>query len=451
MQKFAKTLLSLGVALCVPALLSAQTMTSGRDTLRLSLDEAIQIALNDNHSILIADQEIVRVDYLKKETWYNLLPDLSASSQYTNNILKPVFFTDFAPGGKMTVGSTHAYNVGGQLTVPLFAMGIYKSIEISAIDMRLALEGARDTKINLIAQVKNAFYGILLAQESVEVLKQSQTNVSEMAANISHMYQEGLASEYDKIRTDVAARNILPMLTSAENACELAKLQLKVLLSIDLETPIKINGGFMAYENEIANYRPDGEYSLENNSQIKQLDITRERLERTVELIRTQRLPTVGGFASYSLQMQNNDFNFREPWANSLSMGLSISIPIFNKFSNKMKERQTMVGIRQLDLQRDMAGNNLRLAAQNSINEMLRAQLQITSNKEAVSQASKGYDIAKVRYQAEMGTVLELNDSEMALTQAQLNLKQSIYDYLRARNEYEKVLGTQAENIENTK
>ena len=449
MQRIAKTLLSLGMALCAPALLLAQN--GGRDTLRLNLDEAIQIALNDNHSMLIADQEIVRVDYLKKETWYNLLPSLSASGQYTNNILKPVFFTDFAPGGKMTVGSTHAYNVGGQLTVPLLALGIYKSIEISAIDMRLALESARDTKINLIAQVKNAFYGILLAQESVAVLKQSQTNVSEMAANIKHMYQEGLASEYDKIRSEVAARNILPMLTAAENACELAKLQLKVLLSLDLDLPVKIDGGFMAYESEIANYRPNGNYSLDNNSQMKQLDMNRERLERTYELIRTQRLPTVGGFASYSLQMQNDDFNFREPWANSLSVGLSISIPIFNKLSNKMKEQQVRVGVRQLDLQREMAGSNLRLAVQNSINEMLRAQLQITSNKEAVSQAQKGYEIARVRYQAEMGTVLELNDSEMALTQAQLNLKQSIYDYLKAQNDYEKVLGIQAENIENTK
>ena len=72
---------------------------------------------------------------------------------------------------------------------------------------------------------------------------------------------------------------------------------------------------------------------------------------------------------------------------------------------------------------------------------MNRAKIQLESDKEAVKQAMKGFEISKVRYNTGAGTVLELNDSEVALTRARLNLNQTIYNYIKARNEYEKVLG----------
>ena len=81
------------------------------------------------------------------------------------------------------------------------------------------------------------------------------------------------------------------------------------------------------------------------------------------------------------------------------------------------------------------------LAAKNSINEMKRAKEQLESDKEAVKQAQKGYEIAKVRYSTGAGTVLELNDTEVALTTSRLNLNQTLFNFLKARNEYEKIIG----------
>jgi outer membrane protein TolC len=108
-----------------------------------------------------------------------------------------------------------------------------------------------------------------------------------------------------------------------------------------------------------------------------------------------------------------------------------------------MKEKQTQVGIRQMEYQRDLMKESLSLSAQNSVNEMERAKTQLQSDKEAVSQAKKGYEIAKVRFQTGVGTVLELNDSEVSLTRSQLNLNQTLYDFLKAKNEFEKVLGVE--------
>ncbi|MFA6335674.1 MAG: TolC family protein [Bacteroidales bacterium] len=210
--------------------LSAQT--EPQDTLRLTIEQALEIALSDNLNIKIADAELERVDYLKQESWYSLLPSLNGSAQYTNNVYKQIFFSDFFPGGSMKVGSKHGYTLTGSLQVPLFSFGLYKNIQLSGLEIKAALESARTTKLDLIMQVKNNFYGIIMTKESLAVLEQSYKNAMESAGNIKNMYEKGLASEYDKIRSEVAARNIMPTLTQTRNGLELAKMQLKILETV---------------------------------------------------------------------------------------------------------------------------------------------------------------------------------------------------------------------------
>lgn len=416
------------------------------EQLVLTLETALQLALDQNLTVKIADQEINRVDWLKKENWYALLPAVNGGGQYTNNVLKPVFFSDFFPGGKMEVGSTHSYAITGTLQVPLLSIPLFKNIELSEIELKSALESLRNTKIELVAQVKNSFYGILMMEESLKVLEESYNNAKETANNIKNMFENGLASEYDMIRSDVSVRNITPSIAQAKSGLELAKMQLKVLLSLDLNTAIKLDGNINYYRDQMTASAPALHPLLEGNSSLRTLDIQLESLNKTFELIRSQRLPSLAGFANYQVQMQNNDFTFNETWSNSFAVGISLQIPIFNKLSISVKEKQTKIGIQQLQYQRELMESNLAISVRNSQNEMNRAKIQLESDMEAVKQATKGYDIAKVRYNTGAGTLLELNDTEMALTNSKLNLNQTIYDYVKAKTEYDKVLGKESLN-----
>jgi outer membrane protein TolC len=431
------------------AFLTVSTVVPAQDNgqpLVLTLERAVELALDQNLTVKIADEEIVRVDWLKKENWYTLLPSLSGNAQYTNNILKPVFFSDFFPGGKMEVGSTHSYAINGTMQVPLLSMPLFKNIRLSELELKSALEGARSARIELISQVKTSFYGILMMEESLRVLEESYLNARETANNIKKMYENGLASEYDMIRSDVSVRNLTPTIEQAKNGLELAKMQLKVLLSLDLGVDIEADGDISSYRDEMMAPVPELPALLEGNSNLRTLDIQLESLGKSYELIRSQRLPSLAGFANYQLQAQNNEFSLNQKWTNSFAVGLAIQIPIFNKFSISMKEKQTQSGIRQLTFQRELLENNLKIAAKNSLNEMQRARLQLESDTEAVRQAQKGYEIAKVRYNTGAGTLLELNDTEIALTNSRLNLNQTIYNYIKARTEYDKVLGKEKLN-----
>ena len=445
MRSMKRGMMSRAIFTLLAIAMSAGIATAQTGSLRLTLDEALRIAMDENLSVKIADEEIARVNWSRKESWYMLLPSATGNAQYTNNVLKPVFFSDFFPGGKMEVGSTHSYAVTGTVQVPLISMALFKSIQLSEIDMRAALESARSTKIDLIMQVKNSFYGILMLEESLDVLNQSYKNAKETADNIKNMYDNGLAAEYDMLRSDVAVRNILPMITQAENGLELSKMQLKVLLSLDIDTPIELIGDISSNRIYIENSLVSSNFELSDNSDIRSLDIQIEKMNKNFELIRSQRLPSLAGFANYQLQTQSQEFTFKTVWSNSFAVGLAIQIPIFNSFSTSMKEKQVKVGLNQLRYQRELLHSSLNLAVTNSLNEMTRNRMQMTSDEQAVKQAEKGYEIAKVRYSTGAGTLLELNDTEMALTNSKLNLNQTIYNYIKAKNEYEEVLGQ--ENI----
>ena len=122
------------------------------------------------------------------------------------------------------------------------------------------------------------------------------------------------------------------------------------------------------------------------------------------------------------------------------TFGLSLTIPLY-KASNFNKLKQTKIQIQQLALNRLNLERQLNMKISSYLDSMNASSEQVMSNKESVAQAEKGRQIASKRYDVGKGTILELNDSELALTQAQLVYNQSIYDFLVAKADLELVLG----------
>jgi outer membrane protein TolC len=141
----------------------------------------------------------------------------------------------------------------------------------------------------------------------------------------------------------------------------------------------------------------------------------------------------------------NNNFKVGDYKWNPYSMvGISLSVPIFSGGSKVQKINQTRTTITQLAMQRDDLRRNLQLAVRQSIDNMHTCVKRFDAARKGVDQAGRGYTIARKRYDIGAGTLLEMNDAELAMTQAKLNYNQAIYDYLVARSDLEKTLGKQA-------
>ena len=262
---------------------------------------------------------------------------------------------------------------------------------------------------------------------------------------VNAKYQQGAVSEFDKISAEVQMRSIKPNVISAANAVTLAKLQLKVLMGITADVDIKTDDNLTNYESMLfANQLKEEDMSLENNTTMKQFELNMKLLEKNVKSLKTNFMPTLSMSFSYQYQsLYNPNINFFDyTWSNSSSLMFNLSIPLY-RASNFTKVKSARIQMRQLDWNRIDTERKLNMQVVSYRNNMTASSEQVVSNKENVMQAEKAVQIAGKRYEVGKGTVLELNSSQVSLTQAQLTYNQSIYDYLVAKADLDQVLGKQ--------
>jgi len=408
-------------------------------SLTLTLDKALEIALSKNPTIKIAGKEIERLEYAKKEAWGNFFPTIDAVGQYERNIKKMVMSFQ---GQTVVIGSNNTFNAGITASVPLFNMSLYKMTQLSELNIELALENSRGSRINMKNEVEKAFYLMLLTQDLYAVMQKSMNNAQESYEDVKNKYEQGLVAEFDLIRTEVQVSNLQPNLIEAENSVELAKFQLKLLTGIPLDENIIAEGSLVDYESEYVNFNDLYNYALDQNVTLKQLELQNQLLNKQLELQKASYLPSVGLSYNYMFMSMSDDLKISDyNWHKTSTLGLSVRMPIFSGFTRKHKTAQIKSNIEALKLQRDYAATGLNVQVKNALTNMQKATEQLESNKTGIRAAEKAYSIAQVRYKSGMGILLELNDADTALRQAQLNYNQSIYNYMTAKSNYDLLLG----------
>ena len=423
--------------------LSAEAQESGGTTslgtMDLTLEKAIEIALAENPTIRVADKDIELKKIADTEAWQALLPTVDASMSLTDNVKVAEIVTGM---GKFKMGVDGTLNAVGALTLnlPLFAPAVYQNMKLTKEDILLAQEKARGSRLDLINQVTKAYYSALLAQDSYAVMQESYQTSKENFEVVNNKYKVGSVSEYDKISAEVQMRSMNSSVVSAQTGLNLALLQLKVLMGITTNVDIAINDSLSRYESSLI--LPPAEEVLNDNSSLRQLDYNMTLLERTRKLLKTNFMPTVafqisGQYQSYA----NNNWNiFGYSYSNSATVSFAINIPIFHA-DNWTKLKSNRVQIAQLEDTRLDTQRKLNMAAESYRQNMASTIAQVESNAEAVKQADKAVQISGKRYEVGRGTILELNQSETALTQAELTYVQSIYDYLTNKADLDYTLG----------
>lgn len=436
--------------LCVVAAImfgrvSAQNAGGSVATMELTLKEAINIALAENPTIKVAEKEIELKKVADKEAWQNLLPEASVNLSLQHTILAAELNLG---GNKFKMGKDGTNTAAGSATLnlPLFAPAVYQTMKLTKADIKLAQEKSRSSKLDLVNQVTKAYYQTLLAQDSYNVMEQSYKISKDNYDVVNAKFGQGRVSEYDKISAEVQMRSLNSSLVSAKVGLSNAKLQLKVLMGVTADVDLKINDKLENYENSLTLANIDGsESELQNNSALRQMDLSESLLERSLKIQRTNFMPTVAFQLTGQYQSLYNDtWNvFDYAWSPSASMSFVVSIPLF-KASNWTKMKTTKLQISQLQDNRLNTKRQLGMAVQAYKDNMASSIAQVNSNREAVSQADKAVTIASKRYEVGRGTILELNQSEVALTQAQLTYNQSIYDYLTNKADLDYTLGREA-------
>jgi outer membrane protein TolC len=435
----------------------------------LTLDQAIQIALSENIAVRVADKDIERAEYARKGTYASLFPQLDGSSSYSRTIKKQVMYMDFdmgsfgggggaddagaetkadggggkSSGGGIEVGRWNTYSAGVQASMPIVNAQLWKSLKISGQDVELAVEKARSSRLETVTQVKQAFYGVLLAKEALNVYNEVYENALDNFTQTEKKYNVDKASELEYQRAKSTVQNAIPNVYDAENAVVLGLWQLKAVMGIDLDEDIDVAGELMDYStNMFRDIFDNDDVSLERNSTLRQLAIQAEELANTVKMQQYASLPSLALSFSYSINAMANDFKFNTyNWSPYSAAGLSLSIPIFAGGRRSNAVKQTINQRDQLLLQSENTERQLRVAIRQYLNQMETAMKNFNAAEAGVETARKAYDIAAKSYNLGRSTITELNDAQLALTQALLAQSQAVYNFIVAKANLEQTLG----------
>ena len=431
--------------LFISTMLVAVAATAGaQNVLPLSLDQCIRIALSDNPTVKVDSMEIKRVDYARKLTLGQLYPQITANGQYTRNLAIQTIYMDAGDGETRAIkmGRDNTYAAGFQAQVPLVMPTLWRTIKLNDNQILQNLEKARATKLNLVNQVKNTYYALLLAQDSKRVIEASHATAQNHAAIYQKQFELGTASEYDVLRANVAVTNLEPSILEAENTIKQLELQLKLLMGMDVRQEIEPTETLEQYKSSMYGRYLATDTSLVKNTSLKTLDLQTDYLKKSVDVQKAAWIPTLPGTGNLmwnSMSMGNPFKNFQ--WTKSSAVGLTLSFPIFTGFQRINRIKQAQIQADEMRWQRENLERSLHVQVQSQMDNINKSIKQIESNEGGVRQAEKANDIMQKSFQIGAASFIQLRDTDDALLSARLSYFQAIYNYLVAESNLENVLG----------
>ncbi len=462
-------------------------------TLVLSLEDALKIALSENTSVKVADMEIQRQKYAQKGAYGALFPQINATGMYSYALQKQkVFFgsdddSQSSSGGGMSsmmsgmmepimyyiqqlyevtgtpfveyvapeqegpgtssdpieMGRRNQVQLSLSAAMPLVNAQLWESLRLTKDQVELTIEKARESRLNTVTSVKQAYYAVLMAKASYNVYNAVLENAAHNLKLTESRYNVQKASDMDLARAQSSFAAAIPNLYNAENAIQLGLWQLKAVMGIALDTPVDIEGQLNDYADSMFRDLTEGEESdLERNTQLRQLATQAEILAKQIRMQQFAYIPTLNLSLTYNYYTQSDKFNLSQwKWLPSSTMVFTLSIPIFSGGQRYHAIKQTRVQADELQLQRENTERQLRIGIRQNLNTMATAMKTYDAANEALKSAEKAYEIASKSYEVGKTTFTDLNNTELTLTQTRLQAAQAVYNFVVAKATLEQTLG----------
>ena len=428
----------------------------------LTLEASIQIARQINLSIQTTQERVKSAEAQVRSAQAGLLPNvaLNSSYRYAGVLPKSVLEASgaFGPpgaGGDMSpaiatdngseniieleFGAHHNFQADLSLNQPIFAWGRYYKSYQSA---KLSLEAARqklDAAYNqLVLDVSEAFYRVLLSLEFVKVSEQTVELVKKQLKIAQNLFEAGASTNFDVLRAEVLLANAQSNLIRAKNGARAAMDVYKNVLNIDLGESVELEGSL---ERPILEFELDRliQLGLEKRPELHQLAFNEGAAKKQVDVAKTRSRPALSFFTNYQLDHNERLLEMNRVW----NLGFALNFPIFDGLATRAAVKQAESGLKQTQLGKQQMTDAIELEVRSAYLNLLEARTLINVQRETVAQAQESVRIANLRYENGMITSVELTDAQLALSQAEVNRLQSLHDYAVGLARLEKAIGQQ--------
>jgi len=421
---------------------SAQTKT-------LSLHEALSLTLANNRELKVSNLDVDKSQQQIQVAKGQQLPVVGISGLVSHYFESPVFFgftnntsgNDKVPYGRF--GGRDQVSAALYIVQPVYNAGTQPGIEMAKLQDRENQLLVTGKQTDVAARLKQTYIHVMVLSERIKLQKESLARNQKALNDAKSLLAQGKALRVDTLRAYTSVKNLEPDLLKLSYAIEVGKQQLKTLMGIDTLQEIELSDSLIVpaadkllQEDEVYNE------AKQHRADLKVLDMQQQIAEQQIKLAAAGTKPLVSLNAQYLLQTQTSQFNYVDAYYPSTPfIGAQVTIPIFNGYSNKAKVKQAKIEKDQSTLRSKNAYEELKAEVKQVVANVNETSARIQTRANVKQTAQLSYDITQYRYAKGVASRLELTDAELALTTAQSNYLEAVYDYLSARIALDQTIG----------
>ena len=448
---------------------------SGDDPELFTLDRSIKYALEHSKVMMAAEERVKSAEAKLMKTRANLLPKISTNATYLYNgklpkvtlempisalptqgmpmpSPAPTYEQPSFPGTGLdlsglgagfgsremtfTMGAKKNFQAGAMAQQTLFAGGtIYNSIKQAQLTLEAAKMDREATRERLIYDVKEAFYGVLLAEKFLEVSRRALQQAEKHYDTSKRLVETGTATKYDLLRAQVQLANVKSQLIKAQNTLRLAEERFKMTIGFEGPGEVKVKGEFREEKAKFDLNELIGR-ALEKRPDLKAMRLQVEATKRLISIAKGSFLPTISLVGNYGY-LDNEKQEGQTTW----SVTLRADLPLFTGFSRKASLKEAESAVNQVRLTMQQLEEGIVLEVKAAYLSFEEAKSLLEAQREMVQQAKEGLRMANLQYENGLITSVQLTDAELALTQAELSYYQALHDYTMAIAKIKKAVG----------
>lgn len=418
-------------------------------TLKLSANEAVSYAFKNNQELKIAAMSNKQSEYRKTEAYSYLYPEIQAEGRYIRNTKLPVMYLPGSFVGDTTgafkpmeMGEKNVYEGMLKFQMPLFNYSVYSGIRSAGIAELISKQNERIVKNKINADVRKAYYSVLIAEAKYKLVNQSIDRAEQRFADTKLLYKTGFAADFDTLTAYINYINLIPVRIKTENVLTNCKDMLRFLLNIDKKTEIELTDSFVYEGYSAPDFSSSLIYALENKPEMKQLELSTDLAEQQKISEFSQHFPTLSAFGQLRIEAQSNNYDFSKyNWPTSSHAGLQINIPLFSGFRISAKTEQAEIEKKKMIEQYDNEKKYLTVELNAAIMELGNTQKNVETRKRVVELAERNYLLIQSKYKKGLLKLSDLQDAELVLNESKTNYIEELFNSKIAQIEYEKCIG----------
>ncbi|MFZ2287829.1 MAG: TolC family protein [Bacteroidales bacterium] len=432
------------IVFILPLLVASSISMSAQDAtaaLSLTVDQAVEYALDNNRSIAAARYDLLASEKGVWEAMAAGLPSIDASASLSYNLAIMTRIIDF--GGTPTpfkFGTNYDASVGASLSTAVFNAPWLVGVQTARMASTLARQGLTQTTLDTKENIRNVYFLILTLKETMKVIDGNLENLNSILASTKAMYSVGMAEATDVDQMQSTVTMLENSRSSMLRSLEVNHNMLRFLLGVPASTEITLTDNLDEITSKIdVDALLADDFMIEDNISYQLIESQLAMSELALKGAKASNLPSIGGTIYYNRTGMGDKLASMQYFPYS-AVALQMQIPIFASGMRSAKINKAKINLEKSQNTKSMVSEQLLMQERQLRYNLINANEQFKSQKANIEIANRVLESFRNKYNQGMASSLDLTQANNNYLTAENNYISALMNLLQTKVAFDKLM-----------